>query len=198
MKNKLSTILTNHSASGCCTYAQCKANSGECSPLWGIPYGECSCIKTLCTVWFILRFIVQPDALWLVSMVLSLFFISFHEFFYLIICFYLTNSLGSFYFVYLLLANVFYLSSLFLSILLSAQLTFLLLFSFLYPWNDISFKQFFHLTIYLSIYLSNKLSIYLPIYPSIYSSMYLSFYLFFYLSTYLSVCLPAYLSTCHN
>ena len=61
------------------TYAGCEVNSGECSSIWGICYRECSCIKNLCIIWFVFRIIIRPEALWLVSMILGIFFISFSE-----------------------------------------------------------------------------------------------------------------------
>ena len=136
-------------------------------------------------------------------MALSLFFISFYQFFYLIICFYLTNSLGSFYFVYLLLANavlsfftlslnpplctVYFLASIFIHVSLKRYLVQTIL-----PSDHISI----HVSIKQPIYIPAYLSIYLFIYASLFLSIFLSVYLSVFLSVYLSVCLPIYLPIC--
>ena len=135
-------------------------------------------------------------------MVLSLFFISFYEFLYLIIFFYLTNSLGSFYFVYLLLANVvlsffilslnpplstvYFLASIFIHVSLKRYLVQTILPS---DQREGSEQSFFYLFIKQPIYLPAYLSIYLFIYASLFLSIFLSTYLAVYLSVYLSTCL---------
>ena len=140
-------------------------------------------------------------------MVLCLFLISFYEFFNFIICFYLTNSLGSFYFVYLLLANAvlsFFIHSFSQS---SSQHSLLSCFYFhscipetISPSDNPSIWPSIYLSLYLSIYqttyLSTCISIHLFSHLYIFLSIYLPFFLSIFLSVHLSVCLSAYLPTC--
>ena len=128
-------------------------------------------------------------------MILSLFFILFYEFLYLIICFYLTNSLGSFYFVYLLLPNV-VLSFFTLSLNPPLSTVYFLASIFIH----VSLKRYLVQTIlpsdHISIHVSIKQPIYIPAYLSIYLFIYASLFLSIFLSVYLSVCLSVYLPTC--